>query len=103
VEASRKAVTLNSGSSDAVLILGLSLRQAKLFDEAEKTLKQANKLAKGMSADVHWNLALLYAHNLKRYKDAADELELYLKARPDSPNKEQVKRLIKQFRETPPN
>jgi tetratricopeptide (TPR) repeat protein len=102
VEAAQKAVTLNSSSADALLILGLSLRQAKRYEEAEKPLKQADKVTKGLSPDVHWNLALLYAKNLNRFSDAANELELYLKTTPDTSQTENIKKLIKKYRETPP-
>ena len=103
VEAAQKAISFNPNSVEAILLLGISLRQSKQFKEAEKTLKQAGKVAKGKSPDVHWNLALLYAHNLKRYKDAADELELYLKTQPNTENEENIRKLIKQFREKPDN
>jgi len=103
VEAARKAVSLNSDSKDALLFLGLSLRQAKRYEEAEKQLKLADKLTKGESPDIHWNLALLYAHNLKRYKDAADELERYLQTSPGNPQADSIKKLIKQYRENPPS
>jgi tetratricopeptide (TPR) repeat protein len=103
VEAAQRAVSLSSNSEDALLFLGLSLRQARRYEEAEKSLKQADKITKGASADVHWNLALLYAHNLKRYKDAANELELYLKTNPGIPNADSIKKLIKQYRENPPS
>ena len=99
VEAAEKAVSLNPNSIEALLLLGISQRQAKLYDKAEKSLKQADKSAKGKSADVHWNLALLYAHNLNRFREAADELELFLKAEPNAENVEAIKKLIKQFRE----
>jgi tetratricopeptide (TPR) repeat protein len=102
VEAAQRAVSLNSQSADAQLFCGLSLRQAKRYGEAEKSLRQADKLSKGQSADVHWNLALLYAHNLKRYNDAATELELYLTVTPDHPNAEGIRKLIKRYRESPP-
>ena len=101
VEAAEKAISINSSSVDALLMLGISERQAKHYDTAEKTLKQANKLAKGGSADVHWNLALLYVYNFKRYKLAADELELYLKTQPNTEKEEMVRKLIKQYREKP--
>ncbi len=101
VEAAEKALSLNSNSADACLMLGISQRQAKRYDNAEKTLKLANKLAKGKSSDVHWNLALLYAHNFKRYTDAADQLELYLKSQSKNENEEKIRKLIKQYRETP--
>ena len=100
-EAAEKAISINSSSVDALLMLGISERQAKHYDTAEKTLKQANKLAKGGSADVHWNLALLYVYNFKRYKLAADELELYLKTQPNTEKEEMVRKLIKQYREIP--
>ena len=103
VEAAQKAVSLNSSSSEALLFLGLSLRQAKRYQEAEASLKQADKLTKGASPDVHWNLALLYAHNLKRYKDAANELEFYLRTNPSAPQADNIKKLIKQYRENPPS
>ncbi len=103
VDAAQKAVSLNSNSEDAALFLGLSLRQAKRYEEAEKSLKQANRISNGLSPNVHWNLALLYAKNLNRYKDAADELELYLKTNPTTPQVDNIKKLIKQYRETPPS
>ncbi|MGI9069072.1 MAG: tetratricopeptide repeat protein [Pyrinomonadaceae bacterium] len=103
VEAAQKAVTLNSNSEDALLFLGLSLRQAKRYEEAENPLKQADKIAKGLSPDIHWNLALLYAKNLNRYRDAANELELYLKTSPDTTQTDNIKKLIKKYRERPPS
>ncbi|HEX5704420.1 MAG TPA: tetratricopeptide repeat protein [Pyrinomonadaceae bacterium] len=102
VEAAQKAVSLNSNSADALLALGVSLRQAKRYVEAEKPLKQADKITKGLSPDVHWNLALLYGKNLNRFHDAANELELYLKTTPDTSQAELIKKLIKQYRESPP-
>ena len=98
VEAAQNASQLDPSSVDARLILGISFRKAKRYEEAEKSLLQAKKLAKGQFPDVNWNLALLYNHNLKRYKDAADELELYLKAQPDSTNAENIKKLIAELR-----
>lgn len=101
VEAARKAVSINSNSIDAFILLGISLRQAQQYAEAEKTLKQAGKISNGNSPDVHWNLALLYTHNLKRYKSAADELELYLKVKPGVENAAIIRKLIAQLREKP--
>lgn len=99
VPAALKAVELDSSSVDAYLILGLANRQAKIFSESEKAFLQAKKLANGQNADVFWNLALLYANDLKRYKEAADELEMYLKVSIDDAKKESVKKLIADFRQ----
>lgn len=99
VEAAQKAVSLSPNSVESLLFLGVAQRQAKQYEDAEKSLQQAKKLANGKFPDVHWNLALLYVYNLKRYKDAANELELYLKEQPANSNKVQIKKLIKQYRE----
>lgn len=101
VDAFRRAISLDTSSVDATFLLGLSLRLAKNYVDSEKFLKQADVLAKGALPDIHWNLALLYSHNLNRNSDAANELELYLKLKPDVPNKEQILKLIKRFRESP--
>ena len=94
-----KAVRLNNSSMRALFLLGLTYRQLKRYSDAESALLKAVKAADGDAADVHWNLALLYAHDMGRYKDAADHLETYMKQSPDLPNKEAIKKLIKQFRE----
>ncbi len=99
IKAAQEAVSILPSSTDAFLLLGLCQRKAKNYPEAEKTLKQANKLAKGKSPDIHWNLALLYAHNLSNFAGAANHLELYLKVKPDSVGNDDVKKLIKQFRQ----
>jgi len=74
------------------------LRQTEKLDEAETYLKQANQLAQLKSAEAHWQLALLF-NQLKRYNEAADELELFLKIQPDSKDTELIKKLIQRFRE----
>lgn len=99
VPAALKASELDSSSVDAFLMLGLGYRQAKLFADAEKALLNAKKLANGKKPDVNWNLALLYANDLGRFKDAADELELYLAATNDEAKKESVRKLIADFRQ----
>lgn len=98
VESMRRAITLNQSSSTANLWLGMLLRQTSKLDEAETYLKQADQLAGSKSADVHWQLALLY-NQLKRPKEAADELELFLKVQPDSKDKELIKKLIQKLRQ----
>jgi len=98
VTASRKAAELSPESADINLILGMSLRKDQQFKDAESAMLKAKKISEGKSADVLWNLALLYNHDLKDNKRAADELESYLKLLPDHPNAENLKKLIKQLR-----
>lgn len=98
IEAAQKASEIEPASVNSSLILGISLRQAKRYIEAEKSLLFAKKLANNQVPDVHWNLALLYSHNLKRYKDAANELELYLKIQTDDAKIVSIKKLIADLR-----
>jgi tetratricopeptide (TPR) repeat protein len=102
VLAAQKALDLDKNSVNALFLLGLAQRRVKNYDGAEKSLVQAKLLDNGKTPDINWNLALLYAHNLKRFKDAANELENYLKNDPNVPNKDLIRKLIKQFRESPP-
>jgi len=98
VESAQKANELAPNSVNVLLIFGISLRLDKRYEEAEKALLQAKKIDNGKNPDINWNLALLYAHNLKKFSEAADELELYLKINPNAPNPEGIRKLIKQFR-----
>jgi len=98
IESMRRATALNQQSMAANLWLGMLLRQSDKFDDAEIYLKQADRLAASKSPDVHWQLALLY-NQLKRYKEAADELELFLKVEPDAKDTDLIKKLIKKFRQ----
>jgi Uncharacterized protein conserved in bacteria len=93
------AVVLNPASINCFYLIGRIHRELKNYDAAETNLKKAESLSKEKLPDIHWELALLYYHNLNRPSDAADQLELYLKANPKNPNKAQIEKLIKQIRE----
>ena len=99
VKTLENALFLNPSSINSYFLLGKTQRELKEYEKAEANLKKAKALSKENLPDIHWELALLYYHNLKRYAKAADELELYLKANPKAENKEQVKKLIENFRE----
>ncbi len=94
-----EAAASNPTSANTFLFLGQIYRSLREFEKAETALKKAKKLSRDKFPDVHWELALLYYHDLKRYGEAADELELYLRAKPDAENKKQVEKLIKVFRD----
>ena len=98
IESFRRAVLLNERSINANLWLGIALRQTSRPDEAESYLKRADILADSKLPDAHWQLALLY-NQLKRYKEAADELEMFLKVQPDTRDVELIKKLIQRFRQ----
>lgn len=84
---------------------GLALVKENKPSEAESQLKRAQELGRNnIPAEAHMSLAQLYS-NSKRYKEAADELDTYLKRVPNASNAEALRNLIKQLRskETAPS
>lgn len=98
LEAFKRALLLNEKSINANLWLGIALRQTTRPEDAETYLKRADTLADSKLPDAHWQLALLF-NQLKRYKEAADELEIFLKLQPDARDAELIKKLIQRLRE----
>ena len=98
IESFRQALLQNPSSINAALWMGMALRRSGKLEEAEKQLNLAKQLAPKPIPQIHWEMALLYNHQ-KRNREAADELELFLKAQPDSRDSEAIKKLIKQLRE----
>lgn len=98
IETLTRLTTLAGKSTDAYLWLGRALKRASVMDRAEEAFKRANELGKGKVADIHWQLAGLY-NDQKRYTEAANEFELFLKAQPKAADAEKIKALIKQLRE----
>ncbi|NOT49002.1 MAG: hypothetical protein HOP17_14780 [Acidobacteria bacterium] len=75
-----QALSLAPLSTSVLYLLGTVERQLGKFTEAEKHLLQAKKLSPTKIAEIQKELAQLYANDLKKYKEAADELEQYVKA-----------------------
>lgn len=95
-----KALFLAPASPKVLWMLGKVERSIGQFIEAEKHLLQAKKLATGKVPEIHFELAHLYYADLKKYKEAADELELYVKAIKLSDEEEKkMKKLIADLRE----
>lgn len=94
-----QAIIINPSSINSFFLLGKIHRELKNYVESETNYKKAEALSEGKLADIHWELALLYYHNLNRYADAAKHLELFLKVKPNVANREQIEKLIKQIRE----
>lgn len=94
----RRATTLYGKSADAYLWLAKALKRGSFLDQAEAALKHAKELTNGKVGEVHRQLAGLYIDQ-KRYREAADELELVLKTEPNAADAEKIRGLIKQLRE----
>jgi tetratricopeptide (TPR) repeat protein len=75
-----EALKLAPASPPVLLMVGTVERSLGRFTEAEKHLLQAKKLSPERIPEIQKELAQLYANDLKKYKEAADELELYIKA-----------------------
>ena len=97
VESFKRALLLNEKSINANLWMGIALRQTSRPEDAEAYLKRADVLADSKLPDAHWQLALLF-NQLKRYKEAADELEIFLKLQPDARDAELIRKLIQRLR-----
>lgn len=93
-----KAAAIYGKSANAFLFQGRAYRRALMPDKAEEAFKRADQLTNGKDADIHWQLASLY-NDQKRYGEAADQMELYLKNAPKGEDPEKIKDLIKRLRE----
>jgi len=97
-EAARASVILEPDSTNAQLLYGTILRLSGSFEKALEALQKAEKLSKKAPiAQIHWQLALAF-NKLNRNKEAADELETYLKIAPGAANRKQVEDLIHRLR-----
>lgn len=94
----KMATQLDGESANGHLWLGIILHQNGKLAESEKSLLFANKLTNGEADEVHFQLARLYSDQ-KRYKDAANELELFLKYSPDARDKEKILETIQKLRQ----
>jgi tetratricopeptide (TPR) repeat protein len=98
LEAARAVTVLAPSYGDAQLLYGTALRLAENYKDAEAVLLKAKSLGKPPNPEVHWQLALLY-NRLKRNSEAAAELETYIKANPNSPDKKKIQDLIKKLKD----
>jgi tetratricopeptide (TPR) repeat protein len=94
-----QALVLAPVSTGVLYILGKVEREEKKYQDAEKHLLQAKKTSKVSIPEIHKELAQLYANDLKKYKEAADELELYLKAsKPTDEEEKKTRKIISELR-----
>lgn len=94
----KRATEIYNLSVNAHMWLGIALHQNGKLSEAETSLLEANKLSKGESAEVHWQLARLY-NEQERYSEAVAELELFLKYNPKAKDDEKIMQTIAALRQ----
>ncbi|HKZ01849.1 MAG TPA: tetratricopeptide repeat protein [Pyrinomonadaceae bacterium] len=93
----REAIKRNDFSPTAHLYLGITLISLRDYDQAEKELVRAIRLGGTNIGLAHYYLGGLYWRK-KEYKLAADELELFLRQSPNSPEAARVRQTIKELR-----
>lgn len=95
-----QSLILAPSSYQVLYVLGKAEIAEEKYADAEKHLLEAKKLSKVGIPEIHWELAQVYGNNLKKYKEAADELELYLKTgKFDAQQTSKVKKLISNLRD----
>ncbi len=100
-----QALSLSPGSSEVLLLLGMTEMKLGKLTESENHLKQAKKVSSTPNPEIYWQLSQLYGNYLKKYAEAANELESYVKAQSkvDTPEQkkkiEEYKKIIKQLKE----
>jgi len=97
----RKAVKKNEESGVPHYFLGQSLANLGLFDDAEKELLLSLKLGNEDMKEAHRLLAIIYSSRGDK-KQAAAELEAYLKLAPDAPDAEKLKDKIRELKSSTP-
>ena len=94
----QKALKQDDQSAVCHYFLGQALANLGLFDEAEKELLLSLKLGKDQMKEAHRILAIIYSSRGAK-KQAAKELETYLKLAPDTADADQIKQMIRQLKE----
>ena len=93
----REAVERNTRAPTAHMYLGISLIKLKHYDDAQKELELAISNGGENLAPVHRYLGGLYQVAQKN-KEAADELEKYLKLDPKAADAEVIKGIVRDLR-----
>jgi Tfp pilus assembly protein PilF len=96
----REAIKLNSAGPTAHYYLGLTLIKFRAYDEAQKELELAINHGGDNLAQAHRYLGGLY-QSAHKNKEAADELEKYLKLDPKATDAERIRGIIKDLRSKP--
>ena len=92
-----RAATADPGRAGTHLLLGVALLELDRRDEARQSLQQALKIDPAGAARAHIHLANLHARE-RRYKEAADELRLYLEAAVADPEAPEMRKVEARWR-----
>jgi Flp pilus assembly protein TadD len=93
----RDAVKKNENTYTAHLYFGITLIYVKNYTEAEMQLRKAVTIGGVKASQAHYYLGGLYWQTGK-HKEAADELETFLKLEPKAANADKLRNTIKELR-----
>jgi Flp pilus assembly protein TadD len=93
----RNAVKKNDSTYTAHLYFGITLIYIKNYAEAETELQKAVALGGPKAGQAHYYLGGLYWQTGK-HREAADQLDMYLKLEPKAANAEKVRTTVKELR-----
>lgn len=93
----RDGVKKNESAFTAHLYLGITLIFVKKYEEAETELLKAITLGGPKASQAHYYLGGLYWQT-RKFLQAADELEQYLKLEPKAANADRLRNTIKELR-----
>ena len=93
----RDAVKKNENTYTAHLYFGITLIYVKNYPEAETELLKAITIGGAKASQAHYYLGGLYWQTGK-HKEAADELETFLKLEPKATNADKLRNTIKELR-----
>ena len=93
----RDAVKRNDSAPTAHMYLGIVLTKLRNYTEAEKELRRAVNLGGTQMGLAHKYLGGIY-WGRGEYRQAADELEIYLRLTPNAQDAERVRGTIKELR-----
>lgn len=93
----REALKKNANTYTAHLYFGITLIYVKNYPEAEGQLRRAITIGGPKASQAHYYLGGLYWQTGK-HKEAADELEMFLKLEPKAANAEKLRTTIKELR-----
>ena len=93
VESLKKSAEFEPNSTNTQMMLGLALGNGQMFDESEVAFRKALQLAGSAVAEARFYLAGIYDKQ-RRYSEAVQELELYLKEAKDIKDPDLVREMI---------
>lgn len=97
IESLRQSARLNPSSASAHLVLGYALIKNGQSAEAEASLQTAYKIGGAGAAESQLYLATAYEKQ-RKFQEAADALQLYLKHAPRGTDRQEIQTVIKRLK-----